>query len=81
MYVATRHQGHLSQPIWGWLGRTDPFEMAQGYEPAHGIRSMLSGTPPVLALTAVGAGVDLSIEAGIQQIRKKSTSSQSSRSH
>jgi kynureninase len=71
LYVRSEHQGHLRQPIWGWLGRTDPFEMAQGYEPRPGIGGMLSGTPPVLALAAVAAGVDLVIEAGIVAIRDK----------
>jgi kynureninase len=33
---------------------------------------MLSGTPPVLALTAVAAGLDLVVEAGIGAIRHKS---------
>ena len=47
----------MRQPIWGWLGRRDPFEMAQGYEVADGMRGLLSGTPPVLALTAVDEGV------------------------
>ena len=46
--------------------------MAQGYVPAQGISKMLSGTPPVLALTAAAAGIDLSIEAGIDAIRAKS---------
>jgi kynureninase len=72
LYVAQRHQDHLRQPIWGWLGRADPFEMAQGYLPAHGISKMLSGTPPVLALTAAACGIELSIEAGIDSIRAKS---------
>jgi kynureninase len=72
LYVRNKHQEQINQPIWGWLGRTDPFEMAQGYIPAPGIRQMLSGTPPVLGLTAVGVGVDLSIEAGIDEIRAKS---------
>ena len=72
LYVAAEHQDQLRQPIWGWLGRTEPFEMAQGYVPAHGISKMLSGTPPVLALTAAAVGIDLSIEAGIDAIRAKS---------
>ena len=53
LYVRAEHQGALRQPIWGWLGRQDPFEMAPGYLPGEGISAMLSGTPPVLALTAV----------------------------
>ena len=72
LYVRAEHQGALRQPIWGWLGRRDPFEMAPGYLPGEGISAMLSGTPPVLALTAVAAGLDLVVEAGIEAIRRKS---------
>ena len=70
--MRAEHQGALRQPIWGWLGRADPFEMAPGYVPGEGIAAMLSGTPPVLALTAVAAGLDLVVEAGIEAIRHKS---------
>jgi kynureninase len=72
LYVRAEHQDALRQPIWGWLGRSDPFEMAPGYLPGEGISAMLSGTPPVLALTAVAAGLDLVVEAGIDAIRHKS---------
>jgi kynureninase len=46
--------------------------MAQGYIPGEGISSMLSGTPPVIGLTAAAAGIDLALEAGIDGIRAKS---------
>ncbi|MGH2871065.1 MAG: kynureninase [Solirubrobacteraceae bacterium] len=72
LYVRAEHQAALRQPIWGWLGRRDPFEMAPGFIPADGISAMLSGTPPVLALTAAAVGIELSIEAGIDAIRRKS---------
>ncbi|HEY2006778.1 MAG TPA: aminotransferase class V-fold PLP-dependent enzyme [Solirubrobacteraceae bacterium] len=72
LYVRAEHQPALRQPIWGWLGRRDPFLMAPGYEPAVGIASFLSGTPPVLALNAVAAGIDLVCEAGIAALRAKS---------
>ncbi|HYZ79783.1 MAG TPA: kynureninase [Solirubrobacteraceae bacterium] len=72
LYVRAEHQDPLRQPIWGWLGRRDPFEMAPGYIPGEGVTAMLSGTPPVLALTAVASGLDLVIEAGIDAIRRKS---------
>ena len=72
LYVRREHQERLRQPIWGWLGRRDPFEMEQGYEPAPGIAAMLSGTPPILGLTAAAVGIDLVIEAGIAAIREKS---------
>jgi len=72
LYVRRDHQTDLHQPIWGWLGRRDPFEMAAGYVPAAGIARMLSGTPPVLALTAAAVGIELTVEAGIAAIREKS---------
>jgi kynureninase len=71
LYVRSEHQGQLRQPIWGWLGRREPFEMAQGYEPGEGIAAMRSGTPPILSLVGVEAGAELVIEAGIEAIRAK----------
>jgi kynureninase len=71
LYVRDALQADLRQPIWGWLGRRDPFGMGPGYEPTEGVGRMLSGTPPVLALTAVDAGVELVAEAGIARIRAK----------
>ncbi len=71
LYVAARHQGELAQPVWGWLGRADPFAMGPGYEPAPGIRSFLSGTPPILSLAAVQTGVELVAEAGLERVRAK----------
>jgi kynureninase len=71
MYVREELQARLRQPVWGWLGRREPFEMASGYAVADGIRGFLSGTPPVLALTAVDEGVSLVAEAGIDAIRAK----------
>ncbi|MGN6871900.1 MAG: kynureninase [Solirubrobacteraceae bacterium] len=71
MYVSRELQSELRQPIWGWLGRRDPFDMAPGYDAADGIRGFLSGTPPVLALAAVDEGVRVFAEAGIEAIRAK----------
>jgi kynureninase len=71
MYVARALQSELRQPIWGWLGRADPFEMAEGYIPATGMSAMLSGSPPVLALAAVDEGIRLVAEAGMEAIRRK----------
>jgi kynureninase len=78
LYANARHHegadggGSLDQPIWGWLGRRDAFEMGPGYLPAAGIGAMLSGTPPVPAILAVAEGVRVVAEAGIEAIRAKS---------
>ncbi len=71
MYVRRELQPELGQPIWGWLGRRDPFEMAPGYESAEGVRGLLSGTPPVLGLAAVQQGAEIVARAGIDRIRAK----------
>ena len=71
MYVRRALQEQLTQPIWGWLGRVDPFEMAPGYVAASGMGGWLSGSPPVLALSAVDEGVRLVEEAGIEAIHAK----------
>jgi kynureninase len=62
----------LQQPIWGWMGRHDSFAMAPGYVPAPGVRGVLSGTPPILAMVPLLAGVELLAEAGIAAVREKS---------
>jgi kynureninase len=71
LYVREALQGALRCPIWGWLGRRDPFAMAQGFEPQEGIGGWIAGTPSVLALAAVEEGVRLVAEAGIERIRAK----------
>ncbi len=73
MYARRELQPELRQPIRGWLGRRDPFLMEPGYVPADGVRALLSGTPPVLALSAVDEGVAVVAEAGIDAIRAKGT--------
>lgn len=71
-YVRSGLHGQVHQPIWGWMGSQDVFEMGPGYTPADGIRSMVSGTPPILGMLPVRDGVELTAEAGIEAIRAKS---------
>jgi kynureninase len=70
-YVRRELQDVLRQPIWGWFGQRDQFAMALGYTPVDGIRSWLTGSPAVLGLACVDAGVGLLVEAGIERLRAK----------
>jgi kynureninase len=72
-YVRHGIQDELRQPVQGWMGRRDPFAMAPGYVPAPGVRSVVSGTPPILAMVPLLAGLDLLAEAGTDAVRAKST--------
>lgn len=72
LYVNERHHRSLRQPIWGWFGQKDQFAMSKEYLPADGIASWLVGTPPVISMAAMEAGLDITIEAGLDAIRRKS---------
>jgi kynureninase len=71
-YVAERHQAGFRQPLTGWMGHAEPFAFDGGYRPAPGIARALCGTPPVLSLAALDAGVDTVLGADIARIREKS---------
>jgi kynureninase len=70
-YVRHDLQAELRQPIWGWFGQRDQFAMGPGYRPVDGIGSWLTGSPPVLGLACVDAGVALLADAGIERLRAK----------
>lgn len=72
LYVRRDLQEQLTNPISGWMGHKKMFDFDLDYEPAPGLRRFLSGTPPILALSAIEPGVDLLLEAGIERLRAKS---------
>ena len=57
-YVARRHWDVLDPPLRGWMGHAAPFAFEDGWTPAPGVRRLLVGTPSILALTALLAGVE-----------------------
>jgi len=59
VYVAPRHQDSLDQPVTGWMGHERPFDMDPDYTPAPGVARLTSGTPQVLALTALESALDV----------------------
>lgn len=63
LFVAERHQAAIRSPLWGWMGHAEPFAFEDGYRPAGDIRGQMTGTPPILGLAALEAGVDLQLEA------------------
>ena len=64
-------QDALRSPVQGWFGQRDQFAMGPRYDPAPGIDRFLAGTPPVLSLVGVEAGVALTGEAGMAAIAEK----------
>jgi len=62
----------LRQPIQGWMGRADAFEMGPGWRPAGGPRHLVSGTPPILAMVPLLGTLELLDEVGMPAVRAKS---------
>ena len=62
----------LINPIAGWYGSRDPFGFDPDSQPQNDNRRFLTGTPPLVSTLLIEPGVDLVIEAGIQNIRSKS---------
>ena len=59
MYAARRHQSAIDQPLSGWMGHARPFDMELSYEPVEGVGRLASGTPPILALSALESALDV----------------------
>jgi len=57
LFVAEQLQDSLQSPLSGWMGHASPFEFASSFSPASGINRFLTGTPSILALAALEAGL------------------------
>jgi kynureninase len=71
LYVRRDLQDQLRQPVQGWFGQRDQFEMGPVYEPVAGIGRFLTGTPDIIGIAAVEEGARLLGEAGIGRLRHK----------
>ena len=58
LYVAEALQERLVSPLRGWMGHAAPFAFTDDYVPAPGIARFLAGTPPMLSMNALEAGVE-----------------------
>ncbi|WP_322097326.1 kynureninase [Pelagibius sp. Alg239-R121] len=72
LFVAERLQDQVRPPLSGWMGHEAPFLFDQDYRPADGISRNLCGTPAVLSMSALDAGLDVIGNAGMSAIREKS---------
>ncbi|WP_298610113.1 kynureninase [uncultured Thiothrix sp.] len=72
IYVAPKHAEIALPALSGWMGHAAPFEFNLNYQPAEGIQRMRVGTPPVLALSALEAALDVWDEVTMPEVRGKS---------
>ncbi|HWE46010.1 MAG TPA: kynureninase [Caulobacteraceae bacterium] len=74
VFVASRWREPFTQPLTGWLGHAQPFAFVDAYEPAPGIHRALCGTPPVLSMIALEAGLGAFDGVDIHAVRAKAKS-------
>ena len=72
LYIRRNLQEQLRNPITGWMGQRNLFGFEPAYQPASGLRGFLTGTPPIVSLSLIESGVDLLLEAGMENLRAKS---------
>ena len=72
LYVRRDLQEQLRNPIQGWWGHEDMFDMDAPYRPAPGVGRFQTGTPGIPGLVAADEGVRMLAEAGIERLRAKS---------
>lgn len=71
LYVARELQSQLRQPIWGWFGQRNQFEMGPAYDPVEDISRFAVSSPPILGAYAAEEGILLVADAGLDRLRAK----------
>jgi kynureninase len=72
IYVAPRHAGVALPALSGWMGHEAPFAFDLAYKAGAGIERMRVGTPPILALAALDAALDVWDGVSLLEVRKAS---------
>lgn len=74
LYVAPSLQGRAVNPLSGWFAHAAPFAFEAGFRAAEGADRFLTGTPPVISMTALDAALDLWDGLSMADVRAKSVS-------
>jgi len=74
LFVARHLQDGLQSPLPGWMGHADPFAFDPVYQPAEAIGRFRTGTPSILALAALEAGLGTFEGVAMADLEAKSRS-------
>ncbi|HEX3423999.1 MAG TPA: kynureninase [Sphingomicrobium sp.] len=72
IYVAEHLQSELRNPLQGWMGHAEPFAFTDDYRPVEGISRFLTGTPSIIAMAALEAGILTFDGISMAQVERKS---------
>lgn len=70
IYVAPEH-ANAPAIIPGWMGHAEPFAFEGAYRPAPGATRMRTGTPDILSMRALEAGLDAFEGVDLEALRAK----------
>ncbi|HEX7920538.1 MAG TPA: kynureninase [Bradyrhizobium sp.] len=72
IYVAPAHAETARPALSGWMGHQSPFAFDLDYRPGSGIERMRVGTPPVIAMAALDAALDVWDGVSMHDVRQAS---------
>ncbi|MBP2297371.1 kynureninase [Azospirillum picis] len=72
IYVAPRHADTALPALSGWMGHEAPFAFDRSYRAGQGVERMRVGTPPVIALAALEAALDVWDGVDMAAVRRAS---------
>ncbi|MCQ0969424.1 kynureninase (plasmid) [Paracoccus sp. TK19116] len=72
IWTHPRHADAAQPILQGWMGHAAPFAFQPDYEPAGGVERMRVGTPPVIALAALDAALDVWDHVAMPDLRARS---------
>jgi len=71
LYVNKHIIKDSQNPIWGWFGANKPFNFDLSYTESKSIEKFNVGTQPIISLSALESSLQITIEAGMDNIRGK----------
>ncbi|CAN5498034.1 kynureninase [soil metagenome] len=71
-YVNDRHAADVRPLLSGWMGHAAPFDFDLEYRPIEGVQRLRVGTPPIIALSALDAALDVWDDVYMAAVRAKS---------
>jgi kynureninase len=72
IYVAPRHVERIRPALSGWMGHQSPFAFDLDYRAGPGIERLRVGTPPVIAMAALDAALDVWDGVSMRDVRAAS---------
>ena len=72
LYIDQSLVSALETPIQGWFGHSQPFDFSADYVAAKGVAQFKAGTPQILSLASLKAGLSITLEASTKRLQVKS---------